>query len=189
MGCARGGGGGARSRHTLACPLPHPGCRYAMEAISNAGSCVGILAKDGVVLAAEKRITSKVAALASRAAWQHMAHARETRPWIRLCWCSGRELAAHHPAPAQPPAFTSPAASRPCALPPAAAAGHAGCGGAAGEDVSAGRSHRVRGGGHHRRRKHPGQHVPPAGSATPLHLPGVHAHRVCAPLRVAGEPH
>ncbi|KAI3425062.1 hypothetical protein D9Q98_008439 [Chlorella vulgaris] len=33
---------------------------YAMEAISNAGSCVGILAKDGVVLAAEKRITSKL---------------------------------------------------------------------------------------------------------------------------------
>lgn len=32
---------------------------YAMEAISNAGSCVGILAKDGVVLAAEKKITSK----------------------------------------------------------------------------------------------------------------------------------
>jgi 20S proteasome alpha/beta subunit len=31
-----------------------------MEAISNAGSCIGILAKDGVVLAAEKRITSKV---------------------------------------------------------------------------------------------------------------------------------
>ena len=32
---------------------------YAMEAIGNAGSAVGILAKDGVVLAAEKRITSK----------------------------------------------------------------------------------------------------------------------------------
>jgi len=31
-----------------------------MEAIGNAGSAVGILAKDGVVLAAEKRITSKV---------------------------------------------------------------------------------------------------------------------------------
>ena len=30
-----------------------------MEAISQAGSCVGVLAKDGVVLAAEKRITSK----------------------------------------------------------------------------------------------------------------------------------
>ena len=33
---------------------------YAMEAIGNAGAAVGILAKDGVVLAAEKRITSKV---------------------------------------------------------------------------------------------------------------------------------
>lgn len=31
-----------------------------MEAIGNAGSAVGILAKDGVVLAAEKRITSKL---------------------------------------------------------------------------------------------------------------------------------
>jgi 20S proteasome subunit alpha 3 len=31
-----------------------------MEAISNAGSCVGILAKDGIVLAAEKKITSKL---------------------------------------------------------------------------------------------------------------------------------
>ena len=33
---------------------------YAMEAISNAGSALGVLAKDGVVLAAEKKITSKV---------------------------------------------------------------------------------------------------------------------------------
>jgi len=33
---------------------------YAMEAISQAGAAVGILAKDGVVLAAEKRITSKL---------------------------------------------------------------------------------------------------------------------------------
>lgn len=33
---------------------------YAMEAISQAGSAVGILANDGVVLAAEKRITSKL---------------------------------------------------------------------------------------------------------------------------------
>lgn len=33
---------------------------YAMEAISHAGSAIGILAKDGVVLAAEKRITSKL---------------------------------------------------------------------------------------------------------------------------------
>lgn len=35
---------------------------YAMEAISNAGSSIGILAKDGVVLCAEKKITSKVRA-------------------------------------------------------------------------------------------------------------------------------
>ena len=33
---------------------------YAMEAISNAGAALGILAKDGVVLAAEKKILSKV---------------------------------------------------------------------------------------------------------------------------------
>jgi 20S proteasome subunit alpha 3 len=33
---------------------------YAMEAISQAGSAVGILASDGIVLAAEKRITSKL---------------------------------------------------------------------------------------------------------------------------------
>lgn len=33
---------------------------YAMEAISNAGAAIGVLAVDGVVLAAEKRILSKV---------------------------------------------------------------------------------------------------------------------------------
>jgi len=32
---------------------------YAMEAISNAGAVIGVLAKDGVVLAAEKKISSK----------------------------------------------------------------------------------------------------------------------------------
>ena len=31
-----------------------------MEAISNAGAAIGVLATDGVVLAAEKRILSKV---------------------------------------------------------------------------------------------------------------------------------
>lgn len=35
---------------------------YAMEAISNAGAAMGMLAKDGVVLVAEKKITSKVGA-------------------------------------------------------------------------------------------------------------------------------
>ena len=33
---------------------------YAMEAISNAGAAIGMLAKDGVVLVAEKKVTSKV---------------------------------------------------------------------------------------------------------------------------------
>ena len=33
---------------------------YAMEAIGHAGSCLGILAKDGVLLAAEKRNTNKL---------------------------------------------------------------------------------------------------------------------------------
>lgn len=33
---------------------------YAMEAISHAGSCLGILASDGVVLAAEKKVISKL---------------------------------------------------------------------------------------------------------------------------------
>jgi len=33
---------------------------YAMEAISQAGAAVGILAKDGIVLAAERRVTSKL---------------------------------------------------------------------------------------------------------------------------------
>lgn len=31
---------------------------YAIEAINNAGTCVGILASDGIVLASEKRVTS-----------------------------------------------------------------------------------------------------------------------------------
>ncbi|SPO46433.1 probable PRE9 - 20S proteasome subunit Y13 (alpha3) [Moesziomyces antarcticus] len=33
---------------------------YAMEAISHAGTVIGILAKDGIVLAAEKKVTSKL---------------------------------------------------------------------------------------------------------------------------------
>jgi hypothetical protein len=32
---------------------------YAMEAIGNAGAAMGLIAKDGVVLVAEKKITSK----------------------------------------------------------------------------------------------------------------------------------
>jgi 20S proteasome subunit alpha 3 len=35
---------------------------YAIEAINNAGTCVGILAKDGVVMASEKKLTSSLLA-------------------------------------------------------------------------------------------------------------------------------
>merc|ERR1711862_455635 len=35
---------------------------YAIEAINNAGTCVGILAKDGIVMASEKRATSALLA-------------------------------------------------------------------------------------------------------------------------------
>lgn len=33
---------------------------YALEAISHAGTALGILAQDGIVLAAEKKVTSKL---------------------------------------------------------------------------------------------------------------------------------
>lgn len=33
---------------------------YAIEAINHAGACIGILAEDGVVIAAEKKVTSKL---------------------------------------------------------------------------------------------------------------------------------
>lgn len=42
---------------------------YAMEAISNAGAAIGVLAKDGVVIAAEKKITSKVRRLGALQRW------------------------------------------------------------------------------------------------------------------------
>lgn len=39
---------------------PNSSVEYAMEAISHAGTVLGVLAKDGVVLAAEKKITGKL---------------------------------------------------------------------------------------------------------------------------------
>jgi 20S proteasome subunit alpha 3 len=39
---------------------------YAMEAISHAGTALGILAKDGILLAAEKKTTSKLLESISR---------------------------------------------------------------------------------------------------------------------------
>lgn len=35
---------------------------YAIEAINYAGTCVGILAKDGIVMAAERKVVSKLLA-------------------------------------------------------------------------------------------------------------------------------
>lgn len=40
----------------------HPKVEYAIEAINNAGTCVGILAKDGIVMAAERKVISKLLA-------------------------------------------------------------------------------------------------------------------------------
>jgi hypothetical protein len=42
---------------------------YAIEAINNAGTCVGILAKDGIVMASERRITSGLLAPAKVGFW------------------------------------------------------------------------------------------------------------------------
>lgn len=39
-----------------------PKVEYAIEAINNAGTCVGILAKDGIVMAAERKVVSKLLA-------------------------------------------------------------------------------------------------------------------------------
>lgn len=46
-------------------PNPIISVEYAMEAISHAGTVLGVLAKDGVVLAAEKRVTGKLLDLSS----------------------------------------------------------------------------------------------------------------------------
>jgi 20S proteasome subunit alpha 3 len=54
---------------------------YAIEAINNAGTCVGILAKDGIIMASEKQVTSGLLAPAKvRPVWDAM---------ILLCvmWC------------------------------------------------------------------------------------------------------
>lgn len=48
---------------------------YAMEAISHAGTAMGILASDGVMLAAEKKITSKL--LDQRQAQEKIFHISE----------------------------------------------------------------------------------------------------------------
>lgn len=41
---------------------PSEKVEYAIEAINNAGTCVGILAKDGIIMAAERKVVSKLLA-------------------------------------------------------------------------------------------------------------------------------
>lgn len=63
---------------------------YAMEAISQAGAAVGILASDGVVLAAEKRITSKL--LDIRKSTEKMYKVSTCSSTLRTC-CLHAEIA------------------------------------------------------------------------------------------------
>ena len=74
----------AGNNQTTLLPAPlNPQVEYAMEAISNAGATMGALATDGVVLVAEKKITSKVCGRASPSVLRAQKHliAHST------CWC------------------------------------------------------------------------------------------------------
>ena len=76
---------------------------YAIEAINNAGTSVGILAKDGVVMASEKKITSGLLAQSrvrrGRAVLDRRA-ARPLSPRGIACWLSLRpSLVASRAAP------------------------------------------------------------------------------------------
>ena len=63
----------AFSSHLLVYFLLYFQVEYAIEAINNAGTCVGILAKDGIVMASERRITSGLLAPA-KVNTQKIAH-------------------------------------------------------------------------------------------------------------------
>eukprot|EP00979_Chaetoceros_neogracilis_P003693 scaffold656_cov271-Chaetoceros_neogracile.AAC.3 len=52
---------------------------YAIEAINNAGTCVGILAKDGIVMASEKRVTSGLLAPSKAGSTSFLIHGSESR--------------------------------------------------------------------------------------------------------------
>lgn len=74
---------------------------YAMEAISNAGAAIGCLAKDGVVLIAEKKITSKVRIAGC---WRRRRRPSQTAAAARpLCASPSRRGTRLCPAPHPPP--------------------------------------------------------------------------------------
>jgi 20S proteasome subunit alpha 3 len=56
---------------------------YAIEAINNAGTSVGILAKDGVVMASEKKITSGLLAKARVSLFRRSL--RELSSYFSIC--------------------------------------------------------------------------------------------------------
>jgi 20S proteasome alpha/beta subunit len=56
---------------------------YAIEAINNAGTSVGILAKDGVVMASEKKITSGLLAKARVSLFRRSL--REFSSYFSIC--------------------------------------------------------------------------------------------------------
>ena len=56
---------------------------YAIEAINNAGTSVGILAKDGVVMASEKKVTSGLLAPARVSAGVNVAFLLCIHGWVK----------------------------------------------------------------------------------------------------------
>lgn len=68
---------------------------YAMEAISNAGAAIGMLCTDGVVLVAEKKITSKVEQQDSTTQQQSSMEAVCTAMALIACIIALRTLQEH----------------------------------------------------------------------------------------------
>jgi hypothetical protein len=75
---------------------------YAMEAISNAGAAIGCLAKDGVVLIAEKKITSKVRVRARAGVGQAALQRRRRRAAHAVGRTAPQRLPRPRPAAADP---------------------------------------------------------------------------------------
>lgn len=55
---------------------------YALEAISHAGTALGILAKDGIVLAAERKVTSKLLEQDTSAEKLYTINEYVKMPWV-----------------------------------------------------------------------------------------------------------
>jgi 20S proteasome alpha/beta subunit len=61
---------------------------YALEAISHAGTAIGILAKDGIVLAAERKVTSKL--LEQDTSAEKLYILNEYASTAAICWLKKR---------------------------------------------------------------------------------------------------